>query len=58
MTEMQRMWLRQAVVALVLVAIVALVGWWTHPGPPRCEEDMPCWNCHTMGNHVCGPSHE
>lgn len=20
----------------------------------RCEEDMPCWNCHTMGNHICG----
>lgn len=20
-----------------------------------CSEDMPCWNCHTMGNHQCGP---
>jgi len=20
----------------------------------RCEEDMPCWDCETMGNHVCG----
>lgn len=20
----------------------------------RCEEDMPCWNCHTMGNLACG----
>lgn len=20
-----------------------------------CTEDMPCWDCHTMGNHVCGP---
>lgn len=19
-----------------------------------CQEDMPCWNCKTMGNHVCG----
>jgi hypothetical protein len=19
-----------------------------------CEEDQPCWNCATMGNHVCG----
>lgn len=19
-----------------------------------CEEDQPCWNCNTMGNHVCG----
>jgi hypothetical protein len=21
---------------------------------PRCEEDMPCWDCHTMGNLICG----
>ena len=21
----------------------------------RCEEDMPCWDCSTMGNRVCGP---
>lgn len=20
-----------------------------------CEEDQPCWDCHTMGNKVCGP---
>lgn len=20
-----------------------------------CQEDMKCWNCKTMGNHVCGP---
>jgi len=24
----------------------------------RCTEDMPCWNCHTMGNKICGPGHE
>lgn len=21
----------------------------------RCYEDQPCWNCKTMGNHICGP---
>jgi hypothetical protein len=21
----------------------------------RCAEDMPCWDCATMGNKVCGP---
>jgi hypothetical protein len=21
----------------------------------RCEEDMPCWDCATMGNKICGP---
>ena len=21
-----------------------------------CHEDMPCWDCETMGNHVCGPA--
>lgn len=27
-------------------------------GPPPttpCTEDMPCWDCETMGNHQCGP---
>jgi hypothetical protein len=23
--------------------------------PPVCEEDMPCWDCETMGNKECGP---
>lgn len=21
----------------------------------QCEEDMPCWDCETMGNLICGP---
>lgn len=25
---------------------------------PACEEDMPCWDCETMGNKVCGPTAE
>lgn len=25
------------------------------PVAPRCEEDMPCWDCETMGNGQCGP---
>jgi hypothetical protein len=20
----------------------------------KCEEDMPCWDCETMGNGLCG----
>ena len=23
--------------------------------PPVCHEDMPCWDCETMGNKQCGP---
>jgi len=23
--------------------------------PPICTEDMPCWDCETMGNKECGP---
>lgn len=30
-----------------------------YPGNQRwenvCEEDQPCWDCHTMGNRICGP---
>lgn len=22
-----------------------------------CYEDEPCWDCHTMGNRICGPTH-
>jgi hypothetical protein len=25
------------------------------PAAPICEEDMPCWDCKTMGNKICGP---
>jgi hypothetical protein len=24
------------------------------PVSPVCTEDMPCWNCSTMGNRICG----
>lgn len=30
----------------------------TAPAPApavECIEDMPCWDCSTMGNHICGP---
>lgn len=27
----------------------------TSEAPIRCEEDMPCWDCATMGNLQCGP---
>lgn len=27
----------------------------TAPTAVRCEEDEPCWNCHTMGNLSCAP---
>jgi len=23
--------------------------------PITCQEDMPCWDCRTMGNRICGP---
>lgn len=23
---------------------------------PTCFEDMPCWDCNTMGNKICGPA--
>jgi len=22
---------------------------------PICYEDQACWDCHTMGNRICGP---
>jgi hypothetical protein len=26
------------------------------PDSVRCREDMPCWDCQTMGNRICGPA--
>ena len=55
-----------------LIAIVAVVAWYAvaalssssneAPKPSTTtntqviEEDEPGWNCHTMGNKVCGPN--
>lgn len=30
------------------------IGWGTEISSV-CFEDMPCWNCKTMGNKICGP---
>lgn len=27
---------------------------WLKATGQKCEEDMPCWDCHVDGNHVCG----
>jgi hypothetical protein len=53
------------VLIVVLVGIVAFVAFahrvdgQPYPGgqgePVDCQEDMGCWNCTTMGNHLCGP---
>jgi len=26
------------------------------PDPAPCQEDDPCWDCATMGNHICSPT--
>lgn len=48
-------------VTVVAVVAVLLAGCKPVEGKPSpapvaaCEEDQPCWDCHTMGNKVCGP---
>ena len=47
-----------AILVLALVLWVSHVEYATEAGaqsPARCEEDMPCWDCETMGNRICGP---
>jgi len=54
--------LRQRITVLLIVTTIAIVGLMIldrndRPAPtyqPLCTEDMPCWDCHTMGNMVCG----
>lgn len=48
-----RRFLALATVALSLASFAAPAA-----APTRCTEDMPCWDCHTMGNQLCGPTTE
>ncbi|MBB2505998.1 hypothetical protein [Amycolatopsis echigonensis] len=51
------------IVAVTAVAALAgLAGCKPVKGSPerapvsvQCNEDEPCWDCHTMGNRQCGP---
>ncbi|MFD0918875.1 hypothetical protein [Saccharopolyspora rosea] len=60
--------MRRIITALATAAVLATVTQYVislvnrpvpSPTPPavqHCEEDQPCWDCHTMGNHRCGPT--
>jgi hypothetical protein len=39
---------------ILTTAALALSLSLTACGHTRIEEDQPGWDCHTMGNHVCG----
>jgi hypothetical protein len=46
----------RALLLATALTLGPLLGWATHhEPPPRCTEDMSCWDCTTMGNGVCGP---
>ena len=58
---------RYALASLVSVAVwlsprsgetSLLVNVFTTPPATVCIEDMPCWDCATMGNRICGPDYE
>lgn len=42
-------------ILIALIGILVLASPATGSAPTRCAEDDPCWNCHTMGNLICGP---
>ena len=38
-----------------VMAVLLVAAGLTLPQPdPVCFEDMPCWDCTTMGNQLCG----
>lgn len=52
------------IILALVIACTALFAQPTQPAsqptfslPPaltvQCQEDQPCWDCHTMGNHTC-----
>jgi hypothetical protein len=48
---------KRAAVVIAAAAVLAVSGCKTETPPPgpQPEEDQPGWDCHTMGNHQCGP---
>jgi len=38
----------------VIIALMLVGLFYVHNNTRSCQEDMPCWNCATMGNKVCG----
>jgi hypothetical protein len=42
-----------ATAGALAVAVSTIGGTGTHR-PTTCHEDEACWNCHTMGNKLCG----
>lgn len=38
----------------LLVALIVGIAIWVSSVPSPCVEGDACWNCHTMGNHICG----
>jgi len=53
-----RVWLATLAVAIFVTGFLlgARIASTDHPGASqRIQEDDPAWNCHTMGNRVCGP---
>lgn len=47
--------IRAAILAGALLAAAASLDGERHEAPEVCHEDMPCWDCETMGNLTCGP---
>jgi len=48
---------RTVIGSVLIVLLVIFLVFMIALGQPkaRCEEDQACWDCHTMGNKVCGP---
>lgn len=54
----------RVLLALMIIGLAMAVVYFWYIGssqtPPTsrvdtvCQEDDPCWNCLTMGNHICG----
>lgn len=50
--------MKKIIAALAVTTALVLTGCseakTTNKTSVACEEDQPCWDCHTMGNKVCG----
>lgn len=53
MKNIQAIFILAVVIGLGVLAYAHRGDTYNNP-PTRCTEDMACWNCHTMGNRICG----
>lgn len=53
-----RKYIGMILLSLTIISCSNIYGGYTHVRViHKIQEDDPGWDCHTMGNRICGPGH-